>query len=275
MSNFERGSYDPQSEDPDVFDGAEDDDDEEGSRLPLLIVIALLVLAAFAGVVWLAYSQGVAHGRGKTQVASQSGQSSGGDTVKTYEQPAPTDEDADVTTAGPNAGPSEPVAAPTTAPSEPAPAPVTTTQQTVPKPVPHPAETLRLMAPPPQETASKPVSEPPALKPAAVKSAPQQVATAAPASAPPAEPKPAVATRSVALQIGAYKSEAEASSAWAAYKGKHESLVNTYGPSTVKIDLGAKGTWYRLRMGPFGSRADALVLCEKLKADGGACFLAK
>ncbi len=43
--------------------GAEEDDDAEGSRLPLLIVIALFVLAAFGGVVWLAYTQGVARGR--------------------------------------------------------------------------------------------------------------------------------------------------------------------------------------------------------------------
>ncbi len=43
-------------------DGGEDEEDVEGSRLPLLIVIALLVLAAFGGVVWLAYQRGVAQG---------------------------------------------------------------------------------------------------------------------------------------------------------------------------------------------------------------------
>ena len=37
--------------------------EEEGSRLPLLLVIGLLVVAAFAGVVWLAYTQGVQRGR--------------------------------------------------------------------------------------------------------------------------------------------------------------------------------------------------------------------
>ena len=41
---------------------ADDDEDVEGSRLPLLIVIALLVLAAFGGVVWLAYQRGVQQG---------------------------------------------------------------------------------------------------------------------------------------------------------------------------------------------------------------------
>src|SRR5437588_5540507 len=65
MANFERGAYEPRGgDDIPVFDGAVDEDVmEEGSRLPLLIVIALVVLASFAGVVWLAYTQGVQRGR--------------------------------------------------------------------------------------------------------------------------------------------------------------------------------------------------------------------
>lgn len=287
MSNYD--------EDRDVFDGAEDDDEEEGSRLPVLIVIALLVLAAFAGVVWLAYSQGVARGHGEVTASNQSGAPTAGDIVKPYEQPAPSDEDADATTAGPTASSepsaapssSEPASAPATAPSEPA---VTATQTPKPPAV-HPSETPRLTTPPPQErVAAKPTPTPPAPKPAAVNPAPpQQVATAAPrqitapepAAPPPSEPKPTAsapapaATGVVALQIGAYKSQAEADGAWTAYKGKHAAAVGAYGPSTVKVDLGAKGTWYRLRMGPFSSRADALAVCDKLKADGASCFLAK
>src|SRR5215475_9438781 len=99
MANYERerSTYEPPKDD--VFDGAEDDE-EEGSRLPLLIVIALLVLAAFGGVVWLAYSQGVARGHADTTtVAATSSQLSPGqpapEAVKPYEQPAPSDEDAD------------------------------------------------------------------------------------------------------------------------------------------------------------------------------------
>src|SRR4051794_20391720 len=62
MPQFERRLYDP-SDDVRVYDGGEDEYADEGSRLPLLIVIALVVLASFAGVVWLAYSQGVQRGR--------------------------------------------------------------------------------------------------------------------------------------------------------------------------------------------------------------------
>jgi hypothetical protein len=61
MPKIEPGLYEP-SDDVRVFDDA-DEADEEGSRLPLLIVIALLVLAAFGGVVYLAYTQGLQRGR--------------------------------------------------------------------------------------------------------------------------------------------------------------------------------------------------------------------
>ena len=64
MPQHERGLYEP-GEDVRVFDGSEEEEDVEGSRLPLLIVLALLVLAMFAGFVWLAYSEGVARGAAK------------------------------------------------------------------------------------------------------------------------------------------------------------------------------------------------------------------
>src|SRR5476649_1982141 len=105
MANYERGVYEP-SDEVRVFDGSEEEDDVEGSRLPLLIVLALLVLAMFAGVVWLAYTQGVARGRTETPVITAAAgpariapQSPGGaqqhyQGFKIYEQPAPPDDDS-------------------------------------------------------------------------------------------------------------------------------------------------------------------------------------
>src|SRR5581483_8134934 len=69
MPQYEHGLYQP-SEDVRVFDGSEEEEDVEGSRLPLLIVLALLVLAMFAGFVWLAYSEGVARGRSEVPVVT-------------------------------------------------------------------------------------------------------------------------------------------------------------------------------------------------------------
>src|SRR4029079_10829604 len=105
MPKLDPGVYEPR-DDIRVFDGSEDDVDEEGSRLPLLIVIALLVLAAFAGVVYLAYTEGVQKGRADLPrvISAQPGPAkvaptdAGGSVtpykgLKIYEQPAPTDED--------------------------------------------------------------------------------------------------------------------------------------------------------------------------------------
>src|ERR1700709_1994983 len=103
MPQHERGLYEP-GEDVRVYDASEEDEDVEGSRLPLLIVLALLVLAMFAGFCWLAYSEGVARGRGETPVitadagpARVAPQNPGGGAeqvrgVQSYEQAAPADE---------------------------------------------------------------------------------------------------------------------------------------------------------------------------------------
>src|SRR5215469_5734804 len=102
MTEYDRGVFEP-AERVRVFDGSEDDEDPEGSRLPVLIVIALVVLISFAGVVWLAYEKGVASGRSEPRIASSV--DTNGEPVtqfkglKIYEQPAPND--ADVVTAAP------------------------------------------------------------------------------------------------------------------------------------------------------------------------------
>src|SRR5215469_17391698 len=64
MSAHQRGVYQPLMDNVPIYDLSDDElEEEEHSRLPLLIIIALLVLAAFAGVVWLAYNQGVERSR--------------------------------------------------------------------------------------------------------------------------------------------------------------------------------------------------------------------
>src|SRR5215471_18879746 len=127
MTEYERGVFEP-AERVRVFDGSEDDEDTEGSRLPVLIVIALIVLISFAGVVWLAYEKGVASGRNEPRIASID--SNGQPTtqykgLKIYEQPAPND--ADVVTAAPAAA-----ASPKTSDASPQPAASSTQEQSPP-----------------------------------------------------------------------------------------------------------------------------------------------
>ena len=334
MANYERGVYEP-SDEVRVFDGSEEEDDVEGSRLPLLIVLALLVLAMFAGVVWLAYTQGVARGRGETPVlAAANGpervapQSGGDGTVpyqgfKIYEQPAPSDDTADnapaakpqanaapAATPAPKPAPPPVAEAPKLAPApiafapKPAPAPVAAKPVT-PPPAPVKAAAAALIqqanSTPVPPAASKPAAAapkaattpPPAMKQAMIPpaaTAPSSNATGAPrslvaptaapttAAATPA-PKPATATPAsgggVLLQIGAYKSQADADAAWKTYKDKHSALLSGYSDDIQQADLGEKGTWYRLRIGGMSNREVASALCDRLKADGGACIMGK
>lgn len=300
-------NYEP-SDDVRVFDGGEDDEDVEGSRLPLLIVIALLVLAAFGGVVWLAYQRGVQQGHAEVPrvIAAEQGPvkvppvSAGGTPtpytgLKIYQQPAPSNEDADSNSAAPQpaAAPATkpaPVAAmPAPSPSMPAEAPATTLPLKV---VAVPAVTPAQTKPAPVKAAA---AQPPlapyqieAPEPLPAKSAPVTPARTAPvASAPPARIAPVAAapvvTARVAtappsggglLQIGSYKSEADANTAWTAYKAKHASLLAGASPNVMQVDLAAKGTWYRLRI-VAGDKSAAASLCEKLKAEGAVCIPTK
>ncbi len=272
MAQYERGVYEPPSDDIEVFDGGDDDIDEEGSRLPLLIVIALVVLAAFGGVVWLAYTQGVQRGRtdapriiaaapgpDKTAPADGGGATAQYQGLKIYDQPAPPDDQlADEDSAPPP-------------PTQVKPAPELRPQQ-----MPDPAETKTAQAGPPTIATAPPRSlSPPPAPVKAQPAVPKAVATPAPApvaiatSAPPAP----ITTGSMMLQIGAYKSADDANAAWKSYEAKHP-IAGGYSPDVKQVDLGEKGTWYRLRIGPFDGKAAASAFCQKLTADGAACFLA-
>jgi cell division protein FtsN len=290
MAKFERGVYEP-SDEVRVFDASEDEEDVEGSRLPLLIVLALVVLAMFAGVVYLAYTQGVAKGRGEMPVlaaadgpARVAPQQPGGAQVpyqgfKIYEQPAPPDDAADAAPAESRPAEGQANGAAATAPvkssppqsapaqSTPVKPPVQTTAAPPPKPAAPVAETRSIARPAP----SAPVKPAPAAM-----SAPAGIATAAPRSlGTPAAASASAGTGSFFLQIGAYKSQADAEAAWKTFRARHATLLSGHGLDVQRVDLGDKGVWYRARVGSFSDSDVALALCDRLKADGGACFLAR
>ncbi|MDJ1157138.1 SPOR domain-containing protein [Chelatococcus sp. SYSU_G07232] len=83
---------------------------------------------------------------------------------------------------------------------------------------------------------------------------------------------PAGAAGAFAVQLAAPGSEAEARSTFAALQRKHPDLAG-HKPLVRKVEVGDR-TIYRLRVGPM-SREDATVLCTKLQAAGGQCFVAR
>jgi hypothetical protein len=321
MSKADRGVYQPPSENFDLYDAVEDDE-EERSRLPLLIIVALLVLAAFTGVVWLAYNQGVQSGRSGAPVivsapagpVKTAGDANSGQTpyagLKVYDKPVPPDEEAESSTlaAPPPPVPDNP--APVAQSPQPPPPPEVRLGEGAPE---KPAAAVATQAPPalppaakaapPASTAvSSPVKAAPVTAPA---KAPPVVAAATPpkatqapaplqqhsaaatlasqspaqipaalAAAAPSQTKPGAGGGRAMLQIGAYESEDLAKSAWMAFQSKHAGSLAGATSDIQRADLGSKGIWYRLRVGPFADKSAANTVCDKLKAEGAGCFAA-
>jgi Flp pilus assembly protein TadD/cell division protein FtsN len=72
------------------------------------------------------------------------------------------------------------------------------------------------------------------------------------------------------VQLGAFASAAGVERAWAAAYKRYGFNAHTPLSTTVKL---AGGTYHRLSVAGFQSRADATQACQKVKAKGGACFV--
>ncbi|MGH6804946.1 MAG: SPOR domain-containing protein [Methyloceanibacter sp.] len=112
----------------------------------------------------------------------------------------------------------------------------------------------------PQEVASLQAPPAPTAKPKpAAKPAAQQTAAATPAAAAPSK---------YVVQVGSKKNQTDALASFADMQQKYPSLLANYRPIVQKADLGAKGTWYRLRIGPIADKTAANKLCGQLKSQG-------
>ncbi len=80
-------------------------------------------------------------------------------------------------------------------------------------------------------------------------------------------------TPGVLLQIGATQQEDRAAGEITRLVKKHPEILGGLGSIVVRIDLGEKGVWYRMRVGPFASRAEAEVICGELKVVNVGCFV--
>jgi hypothetical protein len=140
-----------------------------------------------------------------------------------------------------------------------------------------PKSTARVASTPKVEPALPAAAAQPATPPANAKVAaapkpkPVQVASAEREDAAP------VATASTgggfAVQLAAPASEQEARSASTKLGAKFADSLGGRRPSVVKAEVGDKSI-YRVRVSSL-SREEAVSLCEKVKAKGGACFVAK
>ena len=89
----------------------------------------------------------------------------------------------------------------------------------------------------------------------------------------PAE-KPAPLATGWSVQIASASSEDAAWSTWKKMQAKHRVLADKTA-SVVRADLGAKGTFYRVRFHGYDKQSEAKSACSKLKSKGVSCFVSK
>lgn len=77
------------------------------------------------------------------------------------------------------------------------------------------------------------------------------------------------------LQVGAFRDKAGADAGWARMRKRHGDLLAGMEPDIARADLGAKGVFYRLRIGPLGDKAEADGLCGALKERKLGCLVVK
>ena len=75
------------------------------------------------------------------------------------------------------------------------------------------------------------------------------------------------------VQVASLQSEAEARRSWGIIKSKNANLLSNFQDNIVMADLGAKGIFWRLRVGPMGE-SQARALCANLIKQNQACLVA-
>jgi cell division protein FtsN len=99
--------------------------------------------------------------------------------------------------------------------------------------------------------------------------------TTPPAREPAPAPQPARTGSDWVVQIASLRSQAEADRTFAAVKQTHIGILAGFEPDIVRVDLEEKGIYYRARIAGFSDRSEASAICDRLKAAGQSCFVAR
>lgn len=307
----DQGQYEPRLTAP-TLDGDDDLDLDPRIRRPkprrnrwLAAVVALAALTGFAGIAWYATSKGRQNPGAvaplitaerdpvKERPAEPGGMDVPNRNLQVFNRMNPDAQPQRVerllppsetpmprppaeSEAAPPVGPLIPNPPSLTERKEPPPAPAAAVEKTPPLP-PNMAEVTKAPPPPAEEAPAKAaapkIPESPAAA-AAPKAEPKQDASAAPTASTTKKSVtiPAGAWR---IQLGAARDEARAKAAVQRVQKANKDLVGALSTDIVRADLGAKGVFYRMRMGPLADRAAADDLCRKLKARKVGCLVVK
>ena len=75
------------------------------------------------------------------------------------------------------------------------------------------------------------------------------------------------------VQVSSQRSEDAARATFRDLQTRYPGILGGYNANIQRADLGDRGIYFRVRVGPFAS-ADAQSLCSALKNAGGDCILA-
>lgn len=144
-----------------------------------------------------------------------------------------------------------------------------------------------------EKQAEKAADKPAAAKPAPAATAPAKTEEATPEpaqkpaeaqkpkSAPDPAPEPTAAPEKEfyfnksdwVLQLAAFRTRAGAEKAWRNLQKNRADLLNDLKADFLKVDVKGKGTFHRLRVGPFADKASASDRCNRLKAVKQDCLV--
>jgi len=75
------------------------------------------------------------------------------------------------------------------------------------------------------------------------------------------------------VQIAALRSEEAAETAWRRVTASSPELYHGAQKRIQRADLGSEGVFYRLRVGAFAERSEAVAFCEAIKESGANCIV--
>jgi cell division protein FtsN len=236
------------SHDVDGFDARLDGDENRG---PLLLVVTVAVLLAFAAVVYTAYHQGLRKGGrdAAPHITAEAG-------------PYKAKPEKDHGTPTPNLGNKayEPLDDVTAVPVE-----KVKTTPLVEEPIARPVK----LKPLPQKTREQVLQKrTPVKTPAKAEPEPRTVVQSKTTDTTPAAGK-------FVVQIAAFRSEDQALAAWARLSGKLASATAGLKADVQRADLGERGVYYRLRAASFVDRPTAATFCDQLKKSGQDCLVVR
>ncbi|MBL8662891.1 MAG: SPOR domain-containing protein [Candidatus Odyssella sp.] len=76
------------------------------------------------------------------------------------------------------------------------------------------------------------------------------------------------------IQVGSHKDEAIARAEWQKIQSGAQAVLANAGNRIQRADLGARGVYFRIQVGPFASQGEAGQFCAQLRARSVECFLA-